>query len=315
MKRKNAAKNPKLQKAPKATMAPPPEPPIDKRWFIAGGVGLLVIVALTFALIRFYADPLDAVVARVNGHNISARQVYANMGPARNNALMGYGGTGDEVNWGSQFRGTQTLEEAVLEDAARAAARDVLIAEYAKELDLPLSGHENFNQIAEMIAWYVLDDPDLMAEFEPYIPEDGSPDPQDILDRALSGEDFMALRQAYCQDHGQPPEGYTFVTGTMVESFYEATKYLEIGEISGLVPSNFGYHIIKRTEPTPENVMLAPGQTELEEGQELLGAMHILVNPAPPEHLIMQAVAAAFEARVEDADFVTRRGLSNLSAQ
>lgn len=42
------------------------------------------------------------------------------------------------------------------------------------------------------------------------------------------------------------PDGYYFVDGDMEENFEAATKALEINEMSGLVESFFGYHIILR---------------------------------------------------------------------
>lgn len=42
------------------------------------------------------------------------------------------------------------------------------------------------------------------------------------------------------------PEGYTAVPGDMVAAFEEASLALEIGGLSGLVESEFGYHIILR---------------------------------------------------------------------
>ena len=45
----------------------------------------------------------------------------------------------------------------------------------------------------------------------------------------------------YLDANGQTPDGSSFVT-----EYTEASKSLEIGEISGLVESSYGYHIIKR---------------------------------------------------------------------
>ncbi|MCL2171921.1 MAG: stalk domain-containing protein [Defluviitaleaceae bacterium] len=82
-----------------------------------------------------------------------------------------------------------------------------------------------------------------------------------LITRANDGEIFADLIENYGADPGMiaNPGGYTFTRGTMVQAFCDATRALNIGEISGIVPSNFGLHIIKRVEPNLGNVMTPPG--------------------------------------------------------
>lgn len=72
---------------------------------------------------------------------------------------------------------------------------------------------------------------------------------QSILDRINNGEDFDTLMTQYNEDPGMAsnPNGYTFTDGQMVDEFYEGAKALGEGEVSGLVKSQYGYHIIMRT--------------------------------------------------------------------
>ena len=70
---------------------------------------------------------------------------------------------------------------------------------------------------------------------------------EEILARINGGEDFDALMKEFNEDTGEPETGYTFGPGEMVPEFEEAAKALKIGEVSGLVESTYGYHIIKRT--------------------------------------------------------------------
>lgn len=74
---------------------------------------------------------------------------------------------------------------------------------------------------------------------------------EEVLGRIRDGEDFDELMKEYCEDPGvtEHPEGYTFTEGEFVDEFYNATAALEIGETSGLVRSDYGYHIIRRIEP------------------------------------------------------------------
>ncbi|MGN0969057.1 MAG: peptidylprolyl isomerase [Oscillospiraceae bacterium] len=73
-----------------------------------------------------------------------------------------------------------------------------------------------------------------------------------------SGElltDFDALMNEYSEDTGLAynPDGYTFTAGEMVSEFEDATRALEFGQISGLVESPYGYHIILRLDPDTED--------------------------------------------------------------
>lgn len=70
-----------------------------------------------------------------------------------------------------------------------------------------------------------------------------------VLAKVKAGEDFDSLIKEYNEDPGSTSDGYTFANdGTMVQSFADASFALEIGAVSDLVETNYGYHIIKRME-------------------------------------------------------------------
>lgn len=72
---------------------------------------------------------------------------------------------------------------------------------------------------------------------------------EDILAKINAGEDFDKLREENSQDPGQPDAGYTFANdGTMVQEFTDAAFALKPGEVSKVVETQYGYHIIKRVE-------------------------------------------------------------------
>lgn len=81
---------------------------------------------------------------------------------------------------------------------------------------------------------------------------------EDILAQLQSAGDlntkFDELMNEYSEDTGLPyyPEGYAFSEGEMVTEFEEAVKGLEDGQISGLVKSAYGYHIIMRIPFDPD---------------------------------------------------------------
>ncbi len=71
---------------------------------------------------------------------------------------------------------------------------------------------------------------------------------EEALSRAKAGEDFDALIDEYNQDPGQMQNkaGYAFGKGEMMPAFEAASFALGINEISELVETDYGYHIIKR---------------------------------------------------------------------
>ena len=76
---------------------------------------------------------------------------------------------------------------------------------------------------------------------------------EDILKRARNGEDFALLAKQYSEDPGSKDKGgeYTFPKGQMVPEFEAAAFSLQTNQISDVVTTQFGYHIIKLYEKIP----------------------------------------------------------------
>lgn len=71
---------------------------------------------------------------------------------------------------------------------------------------------------------------------------------QDILKRARAGEDFAELARQYSEDPGSKDIGglYDEVTrGMMVKPFEDAAFTVPVGQISDVVETRYGYHILK----------------------------------------------------------------------
>lgn len=73
---------------------------------------------------------------------------------------------------------------------------------------------------------------------------------EEALAKVKSGEDFAKVAKEYSQDSSASKGGElgTFGRGQMVSEFEEAAFNMKKGEISGIVETKYGYHIIKVTD-------------------------------------------------------------------
>ncbi len=85
--------------------------------------------------------------------------------------------------------------------------------------------------------------------------DDAETKASDILEKIRAGGDFAELAKEYSEDPGSAEEGGLlefFGRDIMDKAFEEAAFSLGIGEVSELVESDFGFHIIKVEEINPQ---------------------------------------------------------------
>lgn len=106
-----------------------------------------------------------------------------------------------------------------------------------------------------LIKTYNLDENGMKEEYTSYAKEQAYKTALDVAKRARNGEDFHQLADAYNEDDSMI---YSFGKGEMEQGFEEAAFNLGTNEISGVVETQFGYHVIKcistfNQEVTEEN--------------------------------------------------------------
>jgi peptidyl-prolyl cis-trans isomerase C len=90
-----------------------------------------------------------------------------------------------------------------------------------------------------------------------------------LLKRARAGEDFAKLAQEYSEDPGSKDKGgeYTFPRGQMMPEFEAAAFSLGTNQVSDIITTRFGYHIIKLLEKIPaKKIEYAKALTNIKDG-------------------------------------------------
>jgi parvulin-like peptidyl-prolyl isomerase len=139
-------------------------------------------------------------------------------------------------------------------------------------------------------------------EIQQYFAEHPESDPkvarqkaEDILKRVKAGEDFATLAKENSDDAGSKEQGGDlgwFGRGQMVKEFEDEAFKLKDNEVSGIVETKFGFHIIQVTGHRMGKAKLPdafPGSSENSNADEKGGQMeeqiqarHILIKPNVP---------------------------------
>jgi foldase protein PrsA len=123
---------------------------------------------------------------------------------------------------------------------------------------------------------------------------------EELRQRALDGEDFAELAVEYTDDPGSVATGgeYTFGRGRMVKPFEDTAFSLEVGEISEVIETDYGYHIIKLEEIIP------PTQDEIDGLYEYLANIEDQAKQYLQEPIYLNFIndlIATYEVVVNDA--------------
>ena len=193
---------------------------------------------------------------------------------------------------------------------------------------------------AELRSWY---DSNVRAKFEERIAVQKKT--EELLVRLRATPDkFAELAKQYSQDPGSKDNGGDlgfFARGAMVKPFEDAVFKLKQGQLSGIVESSFGFHIIKLTEIKPAKngepeqrrashiLISAPsaakdfqamrGEIEKELKKQRLGkkfaeAAETLSNLAYEQPDSLQPIADKFKLQVQQSGWLTREANAAVGA-
>ena len=153
----------------------------------------------------------------------------------------------------TEIRTQQTLRAFMAAEAAKITERDVSDTDarayydsHTAEFDAP--ERSDASHILVMVG------PNATAEER----EKKRAKAQGLLSRARKGADFAKLAQENSDDPGSAKQGGKlppFARGQMVKPFDDAVFALKPNEISGVVETQFGYHIIKLHQKLPAEHM------------------------------------------------------------
>ena len=170
-----------------------------------------------------------------------------------------------------------------------------LVLQEGSELYLPEEDYDQYATYADHILLATQDTATGAALSEEEIAEKRQT-AEDLLSQLQASDDvvtlFGQLADEYSEDPGRAenPDGYIYTPGTMVTVFEDAAAALEPGQVSGIVESDYGYHIILRRD--------------LSEG--------LANDPDTKRTLAQQYLQSLLEERMEEAEVTVSAELDDL---
>ena len=233
---------------------------------------ILVVVVALAAIVGTNFSSRSETIASVNGNKITSDDLYEIMAAQYGSSIVDTLITNKVIEQEAEKQGVKISADAIEEEL------DAFIESYG--------GEESFNAALEQsgisldnfkydIEIYLMTkelmSPDIEVteeDMETYFEENKADFAQaeevqashilvedeatakEVLEKVNAGEDFAELAKEYSTDGTAENGGDLgfFGTGEMVEPFEKAAFALEIGQVSDIVETEYGFHIIKVTD-------------------------------------------------------------------
>lgn len=235
-------------------------------WMITS---IVLLAALIFVLIKPPFGMKNETIAKVNGTSIQKEELYNTM----------------EMLVGRSLLDSMIRDELLTQDmkAKGITFTDQDIKDEINALKIAYGGEENYNnQLAmmgmdeEMLAYNIrqqtmlrkihepnatVDDEQIQQFYDQYIADswqvrashilvDTEEEAKEILKQLQDGADFAEVAKEKGTDGTKETGGDLgfFGKGQMIGEFEEAARALKVDELSDVVKTEFGYHLIKKTD-------------------------------------------------------------------
>jgi len=146
-------------------------------------------------------------------------------------------------------------KETLVSSAAKVFAQTTLAKNYLNKLDFKIKEEdvEKYYKDNYICAKHILlltCDPQTGEKFNTEEKNAANEKAAYALRKLKSGVSFDEVMKEFGQDPGVEynTDGYVFTKGDMIEKFENAAYSLRVGEMTGIVESELGYHIIRRVE-------------------------------------------------------------------
>ncbi len=139
---------------------------------------------------------------------------------------------------------------------------------------------------------------------------------EDVLKQAKGGADFAQLATKYSEDEGSAKNGGDldyFGRGRMVPEFEQAAFNMEPGQISDLVKTQYGFHIIKVVDKKPATTRSIDevraqitDQMQSQKAQQLVSAQARTLDDKIDDPSDLESAAKSVGLAVQESGFFTR---------